>query len=266
MEPNLVDATQTTAKGAGLSFASAVVAAAFTVVARDAYANARNDWRDTFFALAVNTDPERGGLQATYYTSSSDSSAPEPGQPLPAPCESHSLPRRQVQPELPFTNVTQTAAGNVDLQAAVASCPNASDPNSTLVVRYNGMMAACQPAPSPCSSANWFQRNLTWTLTPSDRVKLWVDNHLLIDQWTSLSSTSPTASHRFLHRTASVDFAALFQRTLSRTGQTASQSRQEANMEMRLVDDGGFNNSTLGSNRLWSISDIQGSPFHLYYD
>ena len=223
-------------------------------------------WDDRLEASLHVSWAERGGLQATYYTSTSDSSAPEPGQPLPAPCESHSLPRRQVQPELPFTNVTQTAAGNVDLQAAVASCPNASDADSKLVVRYNGMVAACQPAPGPCSSANWFQRNLTWTLTPSDRVKLWVDNHLLIDQWTSLSSTSPTASHRFLARTESVDFAALFQRTLSRTNQTASQSRQEANMEMRLVDDDGFNNSTLGSNRLWSISDIQGSPFHLYYD
>jgi hypothetical protein len=77
--------------------------------------------------------------------------------------------------------------------------------------RYHGMLAACEPQPSSCPGDEFVERNFNWTLSPSDRVKLWIDNQLIIDQWTSLASLSATASHRFLERAASLDFAALFQ-------------------------------------------------------
>jgi len=95
------------------------------------------------------------------------------------------------------------------------------------------MIGACDPAPASCGGNNFLERAFNWTVQPADRLKLWIDNKLLIDQWTSLDATSVTASHRFLDRAATLDFAAYFQRAI------ASSSRTDPA----------------------SVSDIAGSPF-----
>lgn len=210
---------------------------------------------------------QKGGLHATYYTME------EEGGAVQAPCESTLLPRSHVQLALPMANGTHPGAAHVELQVALASClpePSAAI-NSSVIIRYHGMLAACETAAALCAGGGggFFERNFNWTLAPSDRVKLWVDNALIIDQWTSLAATSATASHRFFERTSSLDIAAYFQRTLARSTNTAAQNKEEANAKMHLHDDGSLSNSSSPSStlipttRLLHLADLSHSPFSL---
>mmetsp|Transcript_4481 Transcript_4481/g.6596 ORF Transcript_4481/g.6596 Transcript_4481/m.6596 type:complete len:923 (+) Transcript_4481:133-2901(+) len=222
-------------------------------------------WDETIQPTLHISWAKRGGLHATYYTSASSSHGEAEGDvELPEPCETSQLPRSHVQLALPFANVTHPGAGAVDLKAALSSCPNVALTQSKLIIRYHGMIAGCEASPALCPGGGFFERNFNWTVTQEDRVKLWIDNSLLIDQWTSLSSRSPTATLRFLERDAVSDVAAYFQRTISSNTSSAQASTVDANAIMNLIDDGTITNSSsplIPTTRLLLVTDLSASPF-----
>ena len=209
-------------------------------------------WDEAIGPLMLASWAQPGGLHATYYTTAEPAAEHAEVYAMPPPCESAHLPRIHPQVALPVANQSHPAAGDADLRAAVAACPQAAQTGARVIIRYHGLLAACEPAPALCAGDAFFERSFNWTVAPSDRVKLWVDNALLIDQWTSLSSTSVTAAHRFLERTATLDVAAYFQRDLGTT------------VPMRLDDDGDFAaNASIATTRLLYVSDLVDSPFDL---
>ena len=225
------------------------------------YMMASEPW-DAMIAPTLHVSwAQRGGLHATYYTSGMPG-AGEDDEALPAPCETALLPRTHVRVAIPIPNVTDPASGAVDLRGAVASCHHAQLADSRLIIRYHGMIGACDPAPASCGGNNFFERAFNWTVHPADRLKLWIDNKLLIDQWTSLEVTSVTASHRFLDRAATLDVAAYFQRVIASSSRSDAADLTLANEQMSLRDDGTQNNSSsIPTERLLSVADIAGSPF-----
>ncbi|EKX49278.1 hypothetical protein GUITHDRAFT_135976 [Guillardia theta CCMP2712] len=62
--------------------------------------------------------------------------------------------------------------------------------NESFVIRLHGMMTMKRKT-SQAKSFRWSN------ISTSDRVKVWVDNSLIIDQWTSLSSVQPSAYYKF---------------------------------------------------------------------
>jgi hypothetical protein len=119
-----------------------------------------------------------GSVYATYYTSS------DSGATLNAPLD---------------TVVSGTAAAKslvqIGTSAALTTTASTGPWGSNLVadtafiIRWNGLY-------SPNSATQmYFQWSGTSVVT--DRVKLWVDNKLVIDQWSSLAMTAPTAGYLF---------------------------------------------------------------------
>jgi len=209
-------------------------------------------WDESIAPLMLMSWAQPGGLHATYYTTAEARRADAAQYTMPPPCEAAHLPRLHQRVALPLANVTHPGAGDADLQAGLVWCPQATLPGARVMVRYHGLLSACEPAPALCPADSFFQRTFNWTVAPSDRLKLWLDNALLIDQWTSLSSTSISAAHRFLERTAALDIAAYFQRELN------------ISAPMRLDDDGDLAaNSSIATSRLLYVSDVSGSPFSL---
>jgi hypothetical protein len=209
-------------------------------------------WDDSITPLMLASWAQPGGLHATYYTTAEARPAGAAHYTMPPPCETAHLPRLHQRVALPMANLTHPGGGDADLRVALASCAQATQAGARVLVRYHGLLSACEPAPALCPAASFFQRTFNWTVAPSDRVKLWVDNALLIDQWTSLSSTSVSASHRFLDRNAALDIAAYLQRDLNTSA------------PMRLEDDGDLAaNATIATTRLLYVSDLSGSPFAL---
>jgi len=226
------------------------------------YMMASEPWDATIAPILHVSWAQRGGLHATYYTSAMPKTGEHHEEALPAPCETTALPRTHVQVAIPIPNVTHPASGSSDMQDAVASCPHAQLADSRLIIRYHGMMGACDMAPASCGGNSYFERAFNWTVHPADRVKLWIDNKLLIDQWTSLDSTSVGATHRFLDRAATPDFAAHFQRLIAKSSSNDAADRQLANQHMSLRDDGTqHNSSSIPTTRLLSVADLSGSPF-----
>lgn len=213
-------------------------------------------WDGSIRPLMLASWAQTGGLHATYYTTADAAAEHAEVYSMPPPCETTHLPRLLSQVALPVANQTHPGEGEADLQAAVASCPQVTHAGARVIIRYHGLMAACEPPPALCPADSFFQRNFNWTIAPSDRVKLWVDNALLIDQWASLSSTSILAAHRFLDRTAALDIAAYFQRDM--------ETNTSGSAPMQLADDGDLAaNASIATTRLLHVTDLVDSPFEL---
>ena len=226
--PNLVNADTSSAHGHGLSFATAGSPATFTVVARDDYDNLRIDWRDTVVSYALNLEPTlartpgasaygarggrvwhgsvaanvvpgsyrvsyqvttagttrisaaivaSGGLHATYYDST-DAQA----------FGHHPVMARSVQ------QVSEGAEGGTIARGGPLRAHSVT--SSGYTVRWAGLF---RPQLAAVYSFQTLTRNMSAAHGLTERVKLWVDSQLVIDQWTSLSNgdASPKGTFSF---------------------------------------------------------------------
>lgn len=83
--------------------------------------------------------------------------------------------------------------------------------------------------------------------------QLWVDDQLIVDQWSSLSTTTPTAELPLTAAFTPRDFRAIFSRPAVAVNSTTPAT---------LMDNGGgATYDLLASNRLWLPLDLSGSPF-----
>mmetsp|Transcript_34887 Transcript_34887/g.82189 ORF Transcript_34887/g.82189 Transcript_34887/m.82189 type:complete len:5981 (-) Transcript_34887:63-18005(-) len=202
--PNVADGTRSTAAGTGLEVATAGTAAQFTIQANDMYDNERGEGGDIFSVrvyppnsieaglegravhgvVVDNTDSSysveyttyksghstlyaallvRGGVTATYYDNSD------------------------------FTLPVKYAEGTTNLQNVQFQPANAYDNDnsvptvSSFSVRYAGFVA---PTRDSTYDFQWDRQNGA----AEDRVRVWVDNSLIIDQWTSLAASSPSGA------------------------------------------------------------------------
>jgi hypothetical protein len=202
--PNVANGTRSTAAGAGLAVATAGTAAQFTIQANDMYDNERGEGGDVFSVrvyppgsieqgadgravhgvVVDNTDSSysveyttyksgintlyaallvRGGVTATYYDNND------------------------------FTVPVKYAEGTTNLQKVQFASSTVSDNDNSVPsvagfsVRYAGFVA---PTRDSTYEFQW-RRGLAAAM---DRVRLWVDNSLIIDQWSSLYSSQPSGN------------------------------------------------------------------------
>eukprot|EP00290_Baffinella_frigidus_P000367 CAMPEP_0180183136 /NCGR_PEP_ID=MMETSP0986-20121125/41047_1 /TAXON_ID=697907 /ORGANISM="non described non described, Strain CCMP2293" /LENGTH=821 /DNA_ID=CAMNT_0022136569 /DNA_START=159 /DNA_END=2622 /DNA_ORIENTATION=+ len=179
--PNVANGTRSTAAGTGLSIATAGTAAQLTIQANDMYDNERGEGGDIYSVRVYppnsieqgNTTYAagnsrlyaallvRGGITATYYDNND------------------------------FTTPVKYAEGTTNLQYAQFQSTSARDNDNSVPtvesfsVRYAGFVA---PTRDSTYQFKW-NRGIG---TGTDRVKLWVDNSLIIDQWSSLGASAPT--------------------------------------------------------------------------
>jgi hypothetical protein len=205
--PNVANGTRSTAAGAGLAVATAGTAAQFTIQANDMYDNERGEGGDVFSVrlyppgsiekgtdgravhgvVVDNTDSSysveyttyksgvntlyaallvRGGVTATYYDNND------------------------------FTVPVKYAEGTTNLQKVQFSSATVSNNDNSVPtvdgfsVRFAGFVA---PTKDSVYEFHW-ARGLAKSENKQDRVRLWVDNSLIIDQWSSLYATAPSGN------------------------------------------------------------------------
>ncbi len=88
------------------------------------------------------------------------------------------------------------------------------------------------------------------------QAQLWVDDQLIVDQWTSLASTTPTADLPLTSAFTPRDIRAVFSRPAAAVNSTAVAD---------LLDSAGGASSyqAVPSSRLILPLDLSGSPFHV---
>jgi hypothetical protein len=119
----------------------------------------------------------RGGLHASYYSADISAST----QVLPLPCflcgAMHKF------PQTVSSGGVSTRPSTLD-SALVGSASVCSSLSCNLVIRWAGVIRACSVlAEITCAGAPSYRRDFQWTIASDDRVKLWIDNRLVIDQW-----------------------------------------------------------------------------------
>jgi hypothetical protein len=228
VNPNLVNVAESSADGHGLSFLTAGTAAHFLVIERDDYANLRNDWRNTLVSFAHNLEPSgsgaidppgdlgkygslwhgsvsanvvpgtyhvaysvtragltrisaslvaTGGLHATYY----DSTATNGFENVPV------MSRTTQQ-------VSEGTAGGAEERGGPTRAHSVT--GSGFTVRWSGLF---RPQFAAVYTFQTRTLNMSATSGNTERMRLWVDNQLIIDQWVSLSTgdASPVGVHAF---------------------------------------------------------------------
>ena len=193
---------------------------------------------------------QRGGLHATYYSSDSAWATSE----LPRPCtrcaETHKFPAAISSGGL-STNPTTFDSG---LTGSASVCGTGS---CNFVIRWAGVIRACSSAEddSTCVGAPSYTRDFKWTIASADRVKLWIDNKLIIDQWTSLDVSSPSGSATFGKPDGLADVFAEYQRLAADVISSAPILLSDTGQ------DGTF--QPIHSMRLYRVESLQGSPSYL---
>lgn len=135
-----------------------------------------------------------GGVYATYYDSAAS-------MVIGAPIDKYSttaMTKNMATAGLTAATWTSSAA------AGPWGASNLKAANAEYVVRYSGMY-------KPNSQTQMY---FSWTNlgATTDRVKLWIDNKLIIDQWASLASTSPSGTYLFDSSNGIYDFHTEFWR------------------------------------------------------
>eukprot|EP00960_Hanusia_phi_P007635 218330-Hanusia_phi.AAC.2 len=94
-------------------------------------------------------------------------------------------------PSVPNEAKTLTQFGVSQLNDSLLTViSNETASNQTFVIRLHGMMMMKRKTS--------FTKSFRWSnISSSDRVKVWIDNSLVIDEWSSLSSVQPAAYLKF---------------------------------------------------------------------
>jgi hypothetical protein len=192
---------------------------------------------------------QRGGVHATYYSADVSTSTAV----LPSPCT-----------KCPNSNKFSTGVGSglstrpstLD-SALVGTASVCGSLSCNLVIRWAGAIRACSSSgqDSTCVGAPAYRRDFQWTIASADRVKLWVDNKLLIDQWSSLAVSSPSASAIFGQAHTILDIFAEYQRLSSDVISSAPVLLSDTGQ------DGTF--QPIHSMRLFFAESLQGSPSYI---
>ena len=192
-----------------------------------------------------------GGLHATYYSS-------QQNQALPVPCSKCSISHKF--PTTVSSGGTSTNPATLDsgLVGPGSVCGSLS---CNLWIRWAGGVRACEGSVhgdgtsdyTSCYGANdAYRRDFRWTMATADRVKLWVDSKLVIDQWSSLSVASPSASVVFHQPHRILDFFAEYQRLSTDVISSAPVLLSDT------AQDGSF--QPIQSHRLYRSEQLFGSP------
>ena len=195
---------------------------------------------------------QSGGLHATYYSAAAAQTDVSLG--LPVPCSKCALAHK-----FPSTISSGGSTSPSALDAALTGADSVCGSTSCNVwIRWSGALRACLPSTSASScvgGAESFSRDFRWTMATEDRIKLWVDNRLVIDQWSSLSAAAPSGSAVFGSASAVLDVFAEYQRLSSDVISSAPVFLSDTG------EDGTF--QPLHSMRLYVTEDLQGSPSFL---
>jgi len=262
--PNVANGTRSTAAGTGLAVATAGTGAQFTIQANDMYDNERGEGGDVFSVrvyppgsievgaqgravhgvVVDNTDSSysveyttyksgnstlyaallvRGGITATYYDNQD------------------------------FTIPVKYAEGTTNLQKVQFSSVTASNNDNSVPtvaefsVRYAGFVAPAM------DSTYQFKWDRGAAASGNDRVKVWVDNSLIVDQWSSLGAADPTGTIE-LRSAYYYDTKVEYRISGCTTGAcAASQKLQWAPSGQTLSD--------VGSTNLYRGYNLMGSPY-----
>ena len=116
--------------------------------------------------------------------------------------------------------------------------------DNAYIIRWNGLY-------SPNSATQMF---FQWSgsSVPTDRVKLWVDNKLVIDQWSSLATTAPSAGYLFDSTSGIYDIHLEYFRTVASSA-SALPKLQEGTSSSAY--------SQISTSRLFSSENLSGSPY-----
>eukprot|EP00960_Hanusia_phi_P062334 765116-Hanusia_phi.AAC.3 len=179
----------------------------------------------------------QGGIAATYYEGIPSSSNGYSTLALSAPIN--------ILVDGSAANQRLTELGGA-LAASTAQAPTlwgSSGLTSTtqgFVIRWSGMYQTL-------TSQRYFQWNVT---SNADRVRLWLDNKLIIDQWTSLDNTLPSGGYIFDSVDGTYDIAAEYWSEGSSAG------------AIEVLDGSSTSTfSTIPSTRLYFTQDLSGSPY-----
>jgi hypothetical protein len=189
--PNVADGRQSVVNGSTISLTTAGVLSVFTIRAKDEYANSKTLWDSTFTVfvsqgnqlkeshgvISANVEPgayrvsytitragsssisialaATGGIAATYYKSYSSSGYEQ----------SDTLTRVESTMDISWNG------------SAINYLPNSSG-----TVRWQGLIRPTSTTPYTFIT----MQDLKNASFPVDRVQLWLDGQLLLDQWTSL--------------------------------------------------------------------------------
>jgi len=249
--------------GAGLSHATAGLQAAFTIQARDLYENTKTKWEDTFVVRSAASGSIAADALGNYGTMAWSA------------LSKHGTISADVTKGRYIVRYTPTAAADVTIfsslvvpggvfatyyydalsatyyneplaAATVQTVSAAHTPTvptvASYTVRWSGLF---RPR---VATTHTFQPITTGRADKSDRVRLWVDSKLIIDQWTSLADSIPTATVSFPLANEYYELQ-MFYRAYAISSWGALQINSGSGMD------------TIGSDQLFMSTHVVGSPF-----
>jgi hypothetical protein len=188
---------------------------------------------------------QKGGLYATYYTPAfiNDKDIPPVfNAPVDVSASSSTLALTKMVTKdgLEYTLTTAAAASGPWINAASGILSStATDP---FIIRYSGMY-------KPTATQMYFVWDLDGLL--EDRVRLWVDDKLIIDQWISLASSTPSSSYLFDSSTGIYDFhAELYRRAAFASNQPKLKHGTTSSVT-----------SVIPTDNMYTQEKISGSPY-----
>ena len=193
--PSTMCATQSTVMGTGLTLTTAGVVSRFTIQARDQFANNKTTISDPYVAY-IQQDGYRG-VQVDLQPGQTASGGQYEGSYRTYPAGQAGLYISQYIPgglyATFYNNPDITGAFAKAVRQTVAWSGSPTDVPVTGLTADNAYSIRWAGFIRPCRAGD------TYTFyTPIDsadeRVRLWVDNSLVIDQWTSLAGTDPSGT------------------------------------------------------------------------
>jgi len=191
----------------------------------------------------------KGGVTATYYALTTDGQADPTTAHFAAPSDvltgGTAAATKHLTGGMSATTTTSNAAASPGW-GAVGLNGAASD----FVIRMSGMYT-----PNAQTQMYFKGANVATGGNDGDRVKLWIDNKIVIDQWNSLAAVSPTGSYLFDSATGIYDIHAEF---LKRLADAASVTYD---IEESITALSGY--AAIPTTRLYMKEDLSGSPYRV---
>ena len=200
--PSSTDSSQSVVNGTTLSTTTAGLLSVFTIRAKDAYANSKTAWDNSFMAFvslgnkikkthaAISANVEPGSFRVSYTVTRAGTSSISIAS--------------AATGGIAATYYTSFNSSGFEQSAAVAGVESVMDiswngsalaylPKYVGTVRWRGLIRPTATTPYTFVTL----QDVKNASIPSDRVQLWLDGQLLLDQWTSLDFTPAAVSVSF---------------------------------------------------------------------
>lgn len=176
-----------------------------------------------------------GSVYATYYTSS------DSGATFNAPLDTQAV----VAGTAAVKSLAQIGtSAAITTTASTGPWGNNLVADTAFIIRWNGLY-------SPNSATQmYFQWSGTSEVT--DRVKLWVDNKLVIDQWSSLAMTAPTSGYLFDSTSGIYDIHVEYFRTVPNSGSATPVLKEGTTSSVF---------EAIPTTRIYAPENLSGSPY-----